>query len=149
MNSNSIGLSEIFISDLDGILLRNNGTISKYSIVNLKFLLKNKVKFTVASARSIKSIQKILKGIPIRLPIIEFNGAFISDFKTGKHEIINEIDKDVVLDVLEIIQKNDKIPLISSYNGKDDCLYYNKIVNEGMKWKSAVLLNRFALYRSR
>ena len=126
-------MPKIYISDLDGTLLQNNGTISKFTRENLKILIKNDVKFTVASARSVISIQKVLADIPIKLPIIEFNGAFISDLKTGKHLIINEINKDYTKEILEIITKNNKIPFISSFNGTRDCLYYSKTINEGME----------------
>ena len=92
-------MSQIYISDLDGTLLQNDGTISKYTREKLKILIKNDVKFTVASARSVISIQKILVDIPIKLPIIEFNGAFISNLKTGDHLIINEINKECHLNI--------------------------------------------------
>ena len=139
-------MSKIYISDLDGTLLQNDGTISKYTREKLKILIKNDVKFTVASARSVISIQKILVDIPIKLPIIEFNGAFISNLKTGEHLIINEINKDYTKEILEIIKKNNKMPFISSFNGTQDCLYYSKIINEGMDY---YLNNRIQAYDNR
>lgn len=127
-------MSKIYISDLDGTLLRNDGTISEYTFKKLNFLLKNDVNFTVASARSFFSIKDILKGIQIKLPIIEFNGAFITNLNTGEHIIINEIRNDIVNDLLEIIKKNNNVPFISSYNRNKDHLYYHESLNEGMEW---------------
>jgi hypothetical protein len=127
-------MKKIYISDLDGTLLKNDAIISNYTSMMLKFLIKKDIQFTVASARSIESIQKILKGIPIKLPIIDFNGSFISDLKTGKHFIINEINREITFDILEIIQALGKILYVSSFNGEKDYLYYSQISNQGMGW---------------
>lgn len=40
--------------------------------------------FTVASARTWSEIAPVLEGLPLRLPVIAVNGAFLSDFATGR-----------------------------------------------------------------
>jgi hydroxymethylpyrimidine pyrophosphatase-like HAD family hydrolase len=59
-------MSKIYVSDLDGTLLRNDGTISNFSKENLTRLLNDGMYFTAASARSVVAMQKILKGIPFQ-----------------------------------------------------------------------------------
>ena len=71
--------NRIYISDLDGTLLRNDATLSDYSKTKIQQLVRNGVHFSVASARSVVAIQKIFDGVKFHLPVIEFNGAFISD----------------------------------------------------------------------
>jgi Cof subfamily protein (haloacid dehalogenase superfamily) len=127
-------MSKIYVSDLDGTLLRNDGTISDFSKENLTRLLNDGMYFTAASARSVVAMQKILKGIPFQLPIIEFNGAFISDLETGRHEIINEMDHHLVPEIHFLIKQYNCLPFISTFNGQDDCLYYESLINEGMSW---------------
>lgn len=126
--------NKLFISDLDGTLLNNNAMLSNYSRKNLNMLIKQGLNFTVASARSVIAMQKILKGLNIRLPIIEFNGAFISDLKTGEHVIVNEISPDIKSDILNDIRKYVQHPFLSTFDGKKDRLYYVDIENDGCNW---------------
>jgi Cof subfamily protein (haloacid dehalogenase superfamily) len=125
---------KLYVSDLDGTLLRNDATLSEFSKRTLNDLLKKDVHFTVASARSVASIRKFLEGIPLRLPVIAFNGAFISDLETGKHRIINHIDTSIVPKLYELIEEYKCGAFLSSFNGKEDCLYYSELHNEGMAW---------------
>ena len=76
----------LYISDLDGTLLQGDATLSPYSRQLLNSLLQEGLPFTVASARSIVSMQPILKDVALSLPVIEFNGAFISDLATGRQD---------------------------------------------------------------
>jgi hypothetical protein len=127
-------ISKIYVSDLDGTLLRSDATLSDYSKRRLIQLLDNGLQFTVASARSVIAMQRILAGVPLRLPVIEFNGAFISDLASGKHEVIHELDRTIVPEILQLAGQHHILPFISSFNGKEDCLYYEDITNEGMRW---------------
>jgi 5-amino-6-(5-phospho-D-ribitylamino)uracil phosphatase len=123
-----------YISDLDGTLLRNDATVSSYSKSVLHKLLQDGLLFTVASARSVISIRKMLAGLELHLPIIEFNGAFISDLESGRHEVINYLDPAISQKTYQIINSYGAIPFISTFDGQQDCLYYNAINNEGMEW---------------
>jgi hypothetical protein len=75
----------IFISDLDGTLLRRDARLSPRGRDLLAHSLDAGIAFTVASARSVASIATILNGLRLPLPVIEFNGAFIRDLETGRH----------------------------------------------------------------
>ncbi|SHK17117.1 HAD family hydrolase [Paramaledivibacter caminithermalis] len=127
-------MEKIYISDLDWTLLRNDATLSNYSRTNLNKLINDGINFTVASARSIYSIQRILKGLTLRLPVIESNGAYISDFKTGEHLIINHIDAELCFDLLFLMAKYNCIPYVSAFDGEKNNLYYTETNNYGMQW---------------
>lgn len=127
-------MNKIYISDLDGTLLRNDATLSEHSRKCLTRLIKDGVKFTVASARSIYSIQEILQDLPLELPVIASNGAYITDYKTGEHFVINDIYNELCLELLDLIKKHDCMPFISCYDGKKNNLYYEKINSYGMQW---------------
>ena len=76
---------KLYISDLDGTLLKTEGTLSEYSKNSLNDMLKNGLQFTVASARNVGSIRKVLHGVNLTLPVIEINGAFLTNIETGEH----------------------------------------------------------------
>lgn len=68
---------EIFISDLDGTLLDQHAGISESSKRCLIDLLDQGMHFTVATARTPLSALLILQDIPINIPMVLMNGAFI------------------------------------------------------------------------
>lgn len=124
----------IYVSDLDGTLLRNSAMISAFSKNRLIKLIEAGVNFTVASARSIVSIQQVLRGIPIHLPVIEINGAFVSDFRTAEHLVINNMETEIASQVYRLIVEAGCGAFVSSFNGSSDRLYYQQITCEGMQW---------------
>lgn len=64
----------LYITDLDGTLLQNDGTLSAFSKSGLKQMLDHRLPITIASARSIASMKPILDGLTFHLPVISFNG---------------------------------------------------------------------------
>lgn len=127
-------MSTLYVSDLDGTLLTNEATLSPFSRNTLCQLLKEGMLFTVASARSVVSMAMMLEGVKLPLPVVEFNGAFLSDLETGRHEVINSLDPAVVEDIYCLLPEFGCIPFVSTFNGTEDCVYYNDIINEGMRW---------------
>lgn len=127
-------MNTVYVSDLDGKLLGDNAILSAFSKKIICELLHQRLQFTVASARSVVSMQVMLKGLNLRLPVIEFNGAFISDLDSGRHEIINSISPFVVESIYQIILEFGCVPFVSSFNGTEDCAYYKDVINDGMRW---------------
>jgi len=125
-------MASFYVSDLDGTLLNSDGELSAFSRQTLTDLLEKGLPFTVASARSVVSIREVLGGLPLSLPIIEFNGAFISDLRTGHHQVINRIEPSVVEDVLKSVLDRGLLPFISAFDGERDRVYYTRSLNEGM-----------------
>lgn len=126
--------SPLYVSDLDGTLLRNDTSLSQYSTDTLNALLDQGLLFTVASARSIASMRHILADLPLRLPVVEFNGAFVSDLASGQHYLVHDMHYDVLSELWQQITDAGHIPFISTYDGTADRLYYRDITNDGMVW---------------
>lgn len=126
--------NKLYISDLDGTLLGNDARLSDYALENLTRLIESGLNFTIASARSLTSIREIIRGLPVKLPVIEINGALISDLQTGEHHTINTMHKNTVENIFTHITDHGCMPFISSFDGSRDNLYYEKVVNEGMQW---------------
>jgi Cof subfamily protein (haloacid dehalogenase superfamily) len=124
----------LYISDLDGTLLRNDAMLSGYAKRKLNELLSQGLHFTVASARNVHSVRALLEGVNMDLPVIGSNGAYISEFKTGSPLMINSIANDVAKEIFSLIGRHSSVPFVTSHNGKEDCLYFNDISNEGMLW---------------
>lgn len=125
--------STLYVSDMDGTLLGAEAKLSAYASDSLRRLLEEGLCFTVASARSIASIRHILRGLPLSLPVIEFNGAFLSDL-AGRHEVVNAIDPELAAALHEAIALAGLTPIISSFDGSDDHVYFDRVSNDGVGW---------------
>jgi Cof subfamily protein (haloacid dehalogenase superfamily) len=124
----------LYVSDLDGTLLRDDAALSPFSKQLLQAMLRDGLPFTVASARSVASIRAIMAGLELRLPIIDFNGAFISELTTEQHLLVNDLPPAVVEDVYMTAGTLGHALFISTFDGAQDRLYYYDLFNEGMQW---------------
>ena len=75
----------LFVSDLDGTLMRNDTRLSEYTVQTINELVEKGMAFTFATARSIESARTITSGLKLKLPVVTRNGAVLADNNTGKH----------------------------------------------------------------
>ena len=127
-------MERIYITDLDHTLLDSKAEVPTETLKGIETLNSNNIDFTVASARSVKSIQIILEKTTLKLPVIEFNGAFISDFNTGEHLIVNIIKRDIINEILSITKNMSLEPFYSVFSGEKDQLFLPEISNGGLEW---------------
>jgi hydroxymethylpyrimidine pyrophosphatase-like HAD family hydrolase len=92
------------------------------------------IAFTVASARSIHSIIPILGDLPLRLPVIEFNGSFLSNLHSMSHVLVNAITHAAAQRVVRIANERGFAPCVSSFDGHRDNLYCPAPTNDGMSF---------------
>jgi hypothetical protein len=126
--------NKIYVSDLDGTLLGAGGVLSEYSRRTLTKLLAAGVHFTVASARAWGEIVPVLGDLPLTLPVIAVNGAFLTDYKTGRHLVTNNLANDFAETIYQHVLDHRLLPFIVTHNGDEDCLYWQDLQNEQMQW---------------
>lgn len=73
----------LYVSDLDGTLMRSDETISDFTIETINRLIGQGLAFTYATARSIGSARPIAGGLKLELPVITRNGAVLADNTDG------------------------------------------------------------------
>ncbi len=123
----------VYVTDLDGTLLDRDARLSPRTRAGLTELLDDGLLLTVASARSVVAMQQMFDGLRLPLPVVEFNGAFISDLATGEHLVTNAIAADVVGDVYRTVASAGFLPFVSAFDGRADRFYYSDILNDGMQ----------------
>ena len=128
------GLPDLYVSDVDHTLLDSAGTLSGYSRTTLNRLLGQGLRFTVASARSCASLRSLLAGLELSLPVIEFNGAFVSDLASGRHHLVHALAPALAADLWTLLQDSGHVPFVSTFDGNADRLYYDRVRNAGMDW---------------
>ena len=77
-------MSNLYVSDLDGTLLRSNEVTSEYTNQVINSLVSKGMLFSYATARSLITAKKVTKGINAKIPLIVYNGAFVFDNITEK-----------------------------------------------------------------
>lgn len=80
-------MKTLYLSDLDGTLLRRDDRLSLYTVNVLNALLSGGTLFSYATARSLASASRVTEGLHVSLPAIVYNGAFIMDAHTGERLI--------------------------------------------------------------
>ena len=90
----------LYVSDLDGTLLRSDEKTSEYTNFVINSLVAQGMYFSYATARSLITAKKATKGIEATIPLIVYNGAFVMDNITEKVLIANYFD-DSVYEVLD------------------------------------------------
>ncbi len=77
-------MKTLFVSDLDGTLMRSDKTLSEKTINTLNRLVEKGILFTYATARSIQSAMEITGKLKLKLPVITRNGTVLADNSTGR-----------------------------------------------------------------
>jgi Cof subfamily protein (haloacid dehalogenase superfamily) len=116
-------MSRLFVSDLDGTLLDGSARLSARTRGELVDLLASGMQFTVASARSVHTIAEILGDLPISLPIIEFNGAFITDLHTRHSLVCHALEPGIAEAVMRWGLAAGVCPFVSAYTRGEQALY--------------------------
>lgn len=114
----------LYVSDLDGTLLRSNQTTSKYTNRIINELVEKGMLFSYATARSYNTSHKATRGMTAAFPIIVYNGAFIKDNSTEKMLLKNFFNKNEAVNLIEEMISNEISPVIYAFVGKDEKFSY-------------------------
>lgn len=121
----------LYITDLDGTLLRPDTSISAYSINTLNALIERGVMFTYATARSFASASPLVRDLRLSCPAVIFNGVFIIDPRTGKHLIENTYSAECQGMARELFISENIAPLVYSYiDGEEKVSYLENRLDE-------------------
>ena len=125
-------MGNLYVSDLDGTLLRSNEVTSEYTNQVINSLVSKGMLFSYATARSLITAKKVTKGINAKIPLIVYNGAFVFDNITEKILIANYFDNSVH-SVLDDLFCNGIYPIVYAYiNGKEKFSFVRKLCTKGM-----------------
>jgi len=126
-------MKTLYVSDLDGTLLRSNEKTSEYTNDVINSLTKKGMIFSYATARSLVTAQKVTKGINAKIPLIIYNGAFIVDNVTGEIIKANYFDEQIN-DLLNRLFDAGIYPIVYSYlDGVEKFSFVPNLCSPGMK----------------
>jgi Cof subfamily protein (haloacid dehalogenase superfamily) len=92
----SLASVKALVLDLDGTILRNDGSLSDNTVETLKSYLNSGVKIIIATGRSLEASEKFRSAIGAEGAMIYFNGAEVVEMPSGKILHADYLPKEVV-----------------------------------------------------
>ena len=124
-------MKTLYVSDLDGTLLRSDEKTSRYTNDVINRLTGEGMIFSYATARSSITAKKVTRGLDARIPIIVYNGAFILDNDTGEIMLSNFFGQEI-RDVIDALTAADIFPIVYAYiDGAEKFSFVQGSVNKG------------------
>lgn len=122
----------LYVSDLDGTLLRSDARISEFTARTINDLVQKGMLFSYATARSYVTGRKVTGGLEAQIPLIVYNGAFVVDNTTGEILISNYFGGEV-RGVLDDLMLHGVYPLVYSVQkGREMFSYIREKSSRGM-----------------
>jgi HAD superfamily hydrolase (TIGR01484 family) len=121
----------LYISDLDGTLLDNEGNLTDFTKKAIRQFIEYGGKFTIASARSIFTAGNFIEQLGIEVPVILRNGAFIYDPKTRKAMDSKLMSGNELIDVMEFFSMRNVHPILHHIEDGEFRVDYTGIHNYG------------------
>ena len=117
-------MNTLFVSDLDGTLLRSDQRTSDYTNQVINTLAERGVYFSYATARSFHTARKVTKGMEARFPLIVYNGAFIVENGTGRILQAAYFQAEEAREILSTLLQQGVQPIVYSVkDGKEQMRY--------------------------
>jgi 5-amino-6-(5-phospho-D-ribitylamino)uracil phosphatase len=127
--------SRLFVSDFDGTLGDREARLSPFARQSLIQLIRAGLPFSIATARSVHTLAPILDGVPLTLPVVEFNGAFITDLKTRQPLVCHALEAHVAEATMGWAVSSRLPPFVSTFARGRQHLYPPLVLeNAGIAW---------------
>lgn len=123
----------LYVSDLDGTLLRSDERASEYTNNVINRLVARGMIFSYATARSFETSHRVTHGLSANFPLIIYNGAMVIDNQSGEFLMKNFFDesaKDIVRDLVT----SNVYPIVYGFvDGVERFSYIPEKCGEGMR----------------
>lgn len=120
-------MNTLYISDLDGTLLNSSAELSDYTVATINRLIKCGMNFSIATARTAATAEKIIERLNLNLPIVLMNGVIVYDIAARaiiKTEVISRATAEKMLAVLAA---HDITGFLYTMEGGEQLTYYENL----------------------
>ncbi|MDR3314576.1 MAG: HAD family hydrolase [Oscillospiraceae bacterium] len=126
-------MKTLYLSDLDGTLLRSNERISIRTAKTVNRFVRQGGLFSYATARSLYTAGKVTAGMNAEFPVICYNGAFILGNATKDVLRENYFRDDEATHIRQVLAAHGVSPIVYAYiNGKEHFSFIKRDANQAM-----------------
>lgn len=125
----------LYVTDLDGTLMRNDKTLSEFTVNTLNRLIDEGMLITYATARSFQSAYEITKNIHFKIPVITRNGAVLANQIKKKETDISRFSDECVVTLKKLLSGTiERTGFVTAYfDGKMVKTYRNGKLSCGLQ----------------
>ena len=125
----------LYVSDLDGTLLRRDQTLSPFTVDTINALVERGMIFSYATARSLVTARQVTAGLTTNLPVVIYNGSFVVESATGKRLISGAFGTDEAREILDDLLSCDVYPIVNAFvDGVEKFSYVEDKQSRGARW---------------
>ncbi len=106
-------MKTLYVSDLDGTLLRSDQKTSDFTNQTINELVENGMLFSYATARSYIASKPVTEGLEARIPLIVYNGSMVVDNADGRILLCHYLQEDAH-QLLDELMEHDIYPIVFS-----------------------------------
>ncbi|MBQ6892593.1 MAG: HAD family hydrolase [Clostridia bacterium] len=114
----------LYVSDLDGTLLKSDQTLSKFTLETVNSLIGQGVLFSYATARSYATSSIVSAGLAENIPVIVYNGTFILENGTDKQLLSNSFEQSDAIRILHTLCDGGIYPIVYSFINSEEKFSY-------------------------
>ena len=114
----------LYVTDLDGTLMRNDKSISDYTVNTINRLIDCGLHFTYATARTIYSSAQITSGIKINIPVITRNGTILADHNTKELIETVKFERETIKKLQGLLGRDKSCGFVTSLHGTQEFKTY-------------------------
>ncbi len=123
-------MKTLYLSDLDGTLLRSDAKISPFTNQVINELTEQGMLFSYATARSYLTACKATAGLTARIPLITYNGTLVRDSVSGELLLSHFFSFEEAQELLEALLENEIFPIVYAYDGQEHFSYLPEKINK-------------------
>jgi Cof subfamily protein (haloacid dehalogenase superfamily) len=124
----------LYVSDLDGTLLKSDDKMSEYTIKTINNLIDKGMCFSYATARSLSSSSVVTNGLMTNIPVIIYNGTFIVNAYTKERLFSLYFTEEEKAMVINFLNKYPIYPLVYGFiNDEEKVSWIKSKENDGIK----------------
>lgn len=118
-------MNTLYMADLDGTLLGNDGKLSHYTKTTINALIEHGLPFTVNTSRTPRSVMPVIEGLKLKLDAVLMNGSLFYNTQSGAFGSLVLLPKSAASAALAVCDKFLCEPFVFELADGDVSVFYS------------------------